>query len=114
MTTVASTARPPSRNLPARRHNNRIGNSRNAGYSFAAAPSPSITPASTGRFRAQASRPTAANAVAIASKLVNACTITSGEAAINTASHGRRRAVLVTAQTVISQSRPRNNALKSK
>ena len=75
---------------------------------------PRSTPASTGFFRAHASSAVAAQAVARVSKLVNACTSTSGDAAISAASHGRRRAVLVTAQIVTSQASASQNAEMSK
>ena len=54
------------------------------------------------------------NAVAIASKLVNACTSTSGETATSTMSHGRRFIVRPVAQTVTSQASARKNAVMSK
>src|ERR1044072_6224504 len=75
--------------LPARRHSTSSGMSRNSGYSFAAPPSPSRTPASTGLRRAHARMPVAAKAVASASKFVNAWTSSSGGAAISAASPGR-------------------------
>lgn len=55
-------------------------------------PSPRSTPAHTCRSRDQSNIPTAIAATAIASKLVKACTMTSGDAAMSMTSHGRRAA----------------------
>ncbi|GAA1003714.1 hypothetical protein GCM10009551_078900 [Nocardiopsis tropica] len=100
------------RSAPARRHRNSSTTRRKAGYSLAAAPRPRITPAHAGRFRAHSSIPTAVAATAIASKLVKACTITSGEAAISMTSQGRRAAPdnRVVAHTAISQNSARPTA----
>ncbi|KXP08265.1 hypothetical protein AXK57_17555 [Tsukamurella pulmonis] len=78
-------------------------------------PRPSTTPAHACRSRDHSNMPTAIAATAIASKFVNACTITSGEAAMSIASQGRRapgRAAeaappdkRVVAHTAISQNR---------
>ncbi len=71
-------------------------------------------PASTGRRRAQARMPAVANAAASASKLVNACTMTSGDNATSAASHTRRPVSRATAQVVTSQARASQNAVMSK
>src|ERR1044072_7818549 len=113
-TIAANVVLAQSRVLPALRQSTSSGPSRNSGYSFAAPPRPSRTPARTGFFRAHASRPVAANAVASVSKFVNAWTSSSGEAAIRAASHGRSRAVRTTAQTVTSQGSGSQNAEMSK
>ncbi len=54
------------------------------------------------------------NAVASASKLVKACTSTSGETATRTMSHGRRFTVRPVAHTVTSHAAARKNAVMSK
>ncbi len=101
------------RSLPARRHRKNSTMSRNAGYSFAAAPRPRTMPAHACRSRDQSSTPTAIAATAIVSKLVKACTATSGDTAMSIASQGRRApgrdgdaappATRVVAHTAISQ-----------
>src|SRR5699024_9702053 len=99
---------------PVRRHSTNSGPSRNNGYSLAAIPSPNSTPANPGLRRAHASMPVVANAIAIASKLVNACTTTNGDSANSTTSHGRRRAILVSAHTVTNSANASQNAVMSK
>ncbi len=99
---------------PALRQSTSSGPRKNSGYSFAAAPTPSSTPASTGFRRDHASRAVAAAAVASVSKFVNACTTMSGDTAAMAASHTLRRAVRATAQTVTSQAADRKNAVRLK
>lgn len=55
-----------------------------------------------------------ASATASVSKFVNACTMTSGEIATNTASHGLRRAMRAVAQMVVSHAAARNTAVMLK
>jgi len=108
------------RRRPARRHRKKRTTSRKAGYSFAAVPRPRITPAHACFSRDHSSMPTAIAATAIASKLVKACTITSGDAAMSMTSQGRRApgrageaappANRVVAQTAISQNSARPTA----
>lgn len=111
---AAPAAWPSARSFPVRRHSSSSGPNSSSGYSLVAAPSPNSTPASTGRRRAQASSPPAAKAVARASKLVKACTATSGEAATSAASQMRRPAESAVAHTVTSQAAARPTATMSK
>src|SRR3984885_12979050 len=90
------------------------GPSNNIGYSFAATPSPISTPASTGRRRAHASSPPAANAVASASKLVNIWKITSGDAPTSAASQTRRPARPAVAHNVANHANANPSAATSK
>lgn len=55
-----------------------------------------------------------ASATATVSKLVNACTMISGETATSTASHGLRRAIRAVAQIVVNQAAARNSAVMLK
>ena len=71
-------------------------------------------PASQGLLRAHARIATATIATAIASKLVNAWTITSGESAANHAAQMRVRAVSAVAQTTTSQNSARPSATRLK
>ncbi len=109
---AAAEAVTQGRSLPARRHRNNSTTRMNTGYSLAAVPSPRTTPAQPGRRRAHNSIPTAVAATAIASKLVNACTITSGDAAMIITSQGRRPAPddRVVAQIASSQNIARPSA----
>ena len=71
-------------------------------------------PASHGLLRAHARIATATIATAMASKLVNAWTITSGERAASHAAQMRERAVRAVAQTTTSQNNARPSATRSK
>lgn len=55
-----------------------------------------------------------ASATASVSKLVNACTTTSGEIATSAASHGLRRAMRAVAQIVVSQAAASSSAVMLK
>ena len=79
------------------------GPNRKIGYSFAATPTPSATPAQPGLPRAQSSSPSEASATAMTSKLVNAWNTTSGHAATKSVSHGRRPDDLYVAHTATIQ-----------
>lgn len=68
--TAATAVRAQAPRRPVRIPRSSMGPRNSSGYSLAAAPSPTRTPASTGRRRAHASNPAMANAVASASKLV--------------------------------------------
>lgn len=111
---VASAVLVHSPALPARMHSTSSGPSSSSGYSFVAAPSPRSSPAITGLCRDHASSPHIASATASASKLVNACTTTSGDTATSAASHGLRRAMRAVAQIVVSHAAARNSAVMLK
>ena len=114
VTSAVIVVRPHSATLPALRHSTSRGPSRNSGYSLAAAPSPMSTPASAGLRLDQASSPHIASATATVSKLVNACTITSGEIATSAASHGLRAEMRAVAQIAVSQAAASSSAVMLK
>ena len=66
-TTAAAAALPSSAKRRRRRATTSSAPNRNSGYSFAATPRPSTTPAQTGRERAHSNSATEANAIAIRS-----------------------------------------------
>jgi hypothetical protein len=99
---VAPAVHANGRSLRVRRHSANSGIRNSAGYSFAAAPRPSSTPASVGRCRDQASSPPPASAIAIRSQLVKACTTSSGANATIAASHIRRRASAAVVHVIAS------------
>jgi hypothetical protein len=96
LTTTQATAAPPNVQANARirlvrRHSASSGSRNSPGYSFAAAPSPSSTPATPGRRRCQATNAAPASATANRSQFVKACRISSGHNATIAASQTRRR-----------------------
>ena len=77
-------------------------------------PSPHRTPAIPGRRRDQNSTPSAVNAIANRSQLINAAAATHGEAASIMASHGRCGTDRTCAHTAISRHAPSSTTLTSK
>ena len=96
--------------FPARRQRISSGPSSRIGYSFAAVPSPSSAPASTGFFRAQASIAPAVMPMASRSQLVKACTISSGDRHMIAVSQIRRRAIFAVDATAHRYISPRKIA----